>query len=65
MPSFVSIRLAAKNPKFCHFFGLPHFVLSPVVSNLRKLNTGAQLGLQTFPYPTALWYYNTYLFFGK
>ena len=43
--------LAAKNPKLYHFFGLRHFVLLPLGSNLRKLNTAAQL--QTFPYPTA------------
>jgi len=29
------------------FFGLQHFVVSPVGGNLGKLNTGAQL--QTFP----------------
>jgi len=33
------------------FFGLRHLVVSPISSNLRKLNTGAQL--QTFPYPIA------------
>jgi len=33
------------------FFGLRHLVMSTVGSNLRKLNTGAQL--QTVPYPTA------------
>ena len=40
-----------KKLNFCHFFGLRHLVVSPVGSNLRKLNTGAQL--QTFPYPMA------------
>jgi len=32
------------------FFGLWHFVVSPVGGNLRKLNMGAQL--QNFPYPS-------------
>jgi len=32
------------------FFGLRHFMVSPVGGNLRKLKTCAQL--QTFPYPT-------------
>jgi len=57
--NFVSIGLfcrpvAAKNPNFavfCRFFRLRHLVMSPIVINLRKLSTGAQL--QTFPYPTA------------
>ena len=59
---FVSIGLlccpvVAKTPNFCRFcrflpfFGLRHLVMSPVVINLRKLSTGAQL--QTFPYATA------------
>ena len=61
-PKFVSIGLfccplVAKTPNFCRFcrflpfFGLRHLVMSPVVINLRKLSTGAQL--QTFPYATA------------
>jgi len=45
-----SVALAAKNPKFCHYFGLRYLVLSPVGSKLKKLSTGAQL--QTFSYPT-------------
>jgi len=54
--NFVSIGLfcrpvAAKNPQFLPFFGLQHLVMLPIVINLRKLSTGAQL--QTFPYPTA------------
>jgi len=54
--NFVSIGLfcrpvAAKNPQFLPFFGLRHLVMSPIVINLRKLSTGAQL--QTFPYPMA------------
>ena len=36
---------------FLPFFGLRHLVMSPIIINLRKLSTGAQL--QTFPYPTA------------
>jgi len=46
--------VAAKNPNFCGFlpfFGLRHLVMSPIVINLRKVSTGAQL--QTFPYPMA------------
>ena len=45
--NFVSIGLfccpvAAKNPNFCRFlpfFGLRHFVMSPIGINLRKLST--------------------------
>jgi len=48
-------RLVAVKKKpilhFLPFFGLRHLVMSPIVINLRKLSTGAQL--QTFPYPTA------------
>ena len=54
IPNFVSIGLVchpllAKKPQFLPFldFGI---VVSPLGSNLRKLNTGAQL--QTFSYPT-------------
>jgi len=46
--------VAAKTPLFAvilPFFGLRHLVMSPIVTNLRKLSTSAQL--QTFPYPTA------------
>ena len=57
--NFASIGLfyrpvAAKNRHFCGFlpfFGLRHLVMSPIVINLRKVSTGAQL--QTFPYPMA------------
>jgi len=48
------IRLSAKFRSvysLAVFFGLRHFVISPIGINLRKLSTGAQL--QTFPYPTA------------
>jgi len=53
---FVSIGLfyrplLAKNPNFYRFFWTRHFVVSPIGSSLRKLDTGAQL--QTSPYPTA------------
>jgi len=58
MPNFVSIGLfclplAAKKNQFLKpcLNGLRHLVVSPIGSNLRKLNTGAQL--ETFPYPTA------------
>jgi len=40
--------VAAKTPNFCRFlpfFGLRHLVMSPIVINLRKLSTGAQLPL--------------------
>jgi len=40
-----------EKPHVLLFFGLLHFVVSPVGGNRRKLNMGAQL--QTFPYPTA------------
>jgi len=63
---FILSPLTAKNSNFCAFFGqrserwspqnvafcgLRHFVVSPVGSNLRILNTGAQP--KTFPYPMA------------
>ena len=47
---FISSPSGGENPQFFPFFGLRHLVVSPFGSNLRKLNTGAQL--QTFPYPT-------------
>ena len=55
-PNFVSIGFflspsVGEKPQFLPFFGLRHLVMSPIVINLRKLSTGAQL--QTFPYPTA------------
>ena len=40
--------LATKTPMFA-VFGLRHLMPSPIGSNLRKLNKGAQV--QTFPYP--------------
>ena len=56
LQNFVSIGLlcrpvAAKKTQFLPFFGLRDLVMSPIVTNLRKLSTGAQL--QAFPYPTA------------
>jgi len=45
-----SVALCWRKPHFLPFFGLRHLVVSPIGSNLRKLNTGAKL--QTFPYPT-------------
>jgi len=59
VPNFVSVGLFCRSlvakklekPKFLPFFGLRHLVVSPVGSNLRKLNTVAQL--QTFPNPTS------------
>ena len=54
VPNFVTIGLfylirAAKNPKFCRFFGIRRFVVSPVGGIRRKLDMNVQL--QTFPYP--------------
>ena len=40
-----------EKPQKLPFFGLRHFVVSPIGSSLRKLNTGAQL--KTFPYAMA------------
>jgi len=48
--SVYSVALSWRKPQFLPFFGLRHLVVSPVGSNLRKLDTVAQL--QTFPYPT-------------
>ena len=51
LSNFVSIGLLSpsggKKPQFLPYFRLLHSVVSPFGSNLRKLNTGAQL--QTFP----------------
>jgi len=47
---------------FLPFFGLRHLVMSPIVINLRKLSTVAQL--LTFRYPTAstsFLYSNTFM----
>jgi len=43
---------AGENPQFLRFFGLRHFVMSPVGISLTKLNKDARL--QTFPDPMAL-----------
>ena len=45
---FILSPSGGKNPKFCCFFGLWHFVVSQLGSNLSDLNMCAQL--QTFPY---------------
>ena len=50
-PRFILSSCGGEKPQFLPFFGLPHLVMSPIVINLRKLSTGAQL--QTFPYPKA------------
>jgi len=47
---FILSPSGGKKLNFLPIFGLQHLVVSPIGSNLRKLNTGAQL--QTFPYPT-------------
>jgi len=64
--SVYSVALWRRKPPifavFLPFFGLRHLVMSPIVINLRKLSTGAQL--QTFPYPTAsksFLYSNTFM----
>ena len=53
--NFVSIGLfsscGGEKPQFLPFFGLWHLVMSPIIINLKKLSTDAQL--QTIPYPTA------------
>jgi len=48
---FILSPSVGEKPQFLPFVGLRHLVMSTVGSNLRKLNTGAQL--QTFPYSTA------------
>jgi len=40
-----------ENPQILPFFGLRHFVVSPLGSNVKKLNKDAQL--RPLPYPTA------------
>jgi len=50
--------VAMKNPKFCQFFGLWHFVVLPFNGKLKKLKTGAQI--RTFSYPMVS---NFFLFF--
>jgi len=50
--SVYSVPSGGEKPQFLPFFGLRHFVVSPVGGNLRKFNTGAQL--QTFPYPMGI-----------
>jgi len=48
---FILSSCGGEKPHFLPFFGFRHLVMSPIVINLRKLRTDAQL--QTFPYPTA------------
>jgi len=52
LDQFILSPSGGENPQILPFFGLRHFLVSPVSENLRKLNTVAQL--QTFPYPTVL-----------
>jgi len=47
---FILLPFGGKKPQFLPVLGLRHLVVSPVRTNLRKLNTGEQL--RTFPYPT-------------
>jgi len=59
---FILSSCGGEKTQFLPFFGLRHLVMSPIVINLRKLSTGAQL--QTFPYPTAsksFLYFNAFL----
>ena len=49
LDQFILLPSGGEKPQILSFFGLWHFVVSPVGSNLRNLNTRAQL--QTFPYP--------------
>jgi len=46
---FILSSSGGENPQILPFFG--HFVVSSVGSNVKKLNTVAQI--QTFPYQTA------------
>ena len=47
-PSVYYVALCwRKLPNFCCFFRLRHLVVSPIVSSLRKVNTGAQLQHQS------------------
>jgi len=59
MPNFVSTGLLSyyvvKKPQILPFFGLWHFVVSPIGGAWRKLNVGAQL--QDFHYH---WYQNRF-----
>jgi len=48
---FILSSCGGEKPQFLPFFGIRHLVVSLVGSNLRKLNTGAQV--QAFPYPMA------------
>jgi len=39
---FILSPSGGENPQILQFFGIRHLVVSPVGSNLRKLNTGTQ-----------------------
>jgi len=52
---FIQSLSGGEIPPILPFFGLRHFVVSPVSSNLRMFNTDAQL--QTFPIQ---WYQNRF-----
>jgi len=49
LDQFILLPSDGEKPQILPFFGLRHFVVSPLGGNLRKLNADAQL--QTFPYP--------------
>jgi len=49
LDQFIVSPSGGEKSQILPFFGLSHFVVSPVSSNLRKLNKCAQL--QTFSYP--------------
>jgi len=46
---FILSQCNGGKPKILPFFGLRHFVVSPVCASFRNLNAGEQL--KTFPYP--------------
>jgi len=50
LDQFILSLCGGEKPQILPFYCLWHFVVSPVGSDLRKLNTSAQL--QAFPYPT-------------
>ena len=60
---FILSPSGGENPQFFAVFGIPHLVVSPADSSLRKLNTGAQL--QTFPYPRHQNRFSTQRLHGK
>jgi len=46
---FIPSPSGSEKPKFCHFFGIRHIVVSAVGSNLRKLNRGAVHNYKPYP----------------